>query len=634
MAYRSFRRVIGETSLERKCRVLFGLCLLLLISGAFWYAGGMAESIVEDRTRDTGQFYVDAAVIHRHWRHDFKSTNEEHTEMFDQISADFFPDDFDSELLSLQEKPTGSVRGPANDEERAILEELREALRKQLVDLHQADLEEKAEADGGSAGDDGEDAEAFASLPMQIGMPFHEASKNPVYRERYQEIDGDEYYVYYQPIYWKDTCIECHEPLSALIGVLSAADVPEARSELDFRVMRVQMPNREGQQAIATTRSVLTTTAIVTVALAMIALYLVVRYVIVKPLSHLRDVSEQVSGGDLSVRARVKTNDEFEDLAISFNRMLRHLVDAQQKLRGANAELDAKVDQLAQVNMQLYEMNRLKSDFLANMSHELRTPLNSIIGFSDVLQGIDSLDDKQKRYVKNIQRSGRALLEMINDILDLAKVESGKMDLRLSEFNIGQIVEAQCDMVRALAEEKNLDLEIQVQPNLPPLYQDPTKVQQILTNLLSNAIKFTPEGGRITVSAEQDASGWLNLCVADTGVGIAEEDRDIIFEKFRQAGGAKSDNLTREYAGTGLGLSIVKELSKLLGGEISFESELGRGSAFTIRLPWRRTEPSRVESTLSSRVDQLTRPQARDLIALPSPGGDGAASGAMDEVEG
>ena len=240
--------------------------------------------------------------------------------------------------------------------------------------------------------------------------------------------------------------------------------------------------------------------AIITVFLAMVTAYAIVRYVIVKPLRHLRDVSDAISRGNIAQRADIHTGDEFEELAVAFNRMLRHLVAAQDELRQVNTTLDGKVDELAQANMRLYEMNAIKSDFLATMSHELRTPLNSILGFSEVLDSIAALDEKQKRYVQNIQKSGRTLLEMINDILDLAKMESGKMDVRLTDFRVGQVVGAQCDMARPLTEKKNIDMETSVPPDLPPMRQDQARVQQILNNLLSNAIKFTPEGGRITVS--------------------------------------------------------------------------------------------------------------------------------------
>jgi signal transduction histidine kinase len=197
--------------------------------------------------------------------------------------------------------------------------------------------------------------------------------------------------------------------------------------------------------------------------------------------------------------------------------------------------------------------------------------------------------------VQNIQTSGRALLDMINDILDLAKMESGKMEVRLADFRIAQVVAAQCDMARPLAEKKNIDLETALEPDLPPMRQDQARVQQIVNNLLSNAIKFTPEGGRVAVSLRRDGDDCLLLQVSDTGVGIAEEDQQIIFEKFRQGRGAAptGDAMTREHSGSGLGLSITKELCKLLGGTVSVASELGKGSTFTVRLPWTLQESPR-----------------------------------------
>jgi signal transduction histidine kinase len=169
-------------------------------------------------------------------------------------------------------------------------------------------------------------------------------------------------------------------------------------------------------------------------------------------------------------------------------------------------------------------------------------------------------------------------------------------------------------MVRSLAEDKNIDLVVEVDRNLPAVYQDQAKFQQILTNLLSNAIKFTPEGGRIDVFAGHDPDGKLLLTVADTGVGIAKEDRDIIFEKFRQSGSLLGeDGLTREYAGTGLGLSILKELCKLLQGEISFESELGCGSTFRVVLPWVAADRSPRESKISVQLHDLGTPSADEF---------------------
>jgi signal transduction histidine kinase len=193
--------------------------------------------------------------------------------------------------------------------------------------------------------------------------------------------------------------------------------------------------------------------------------------------------------------------------------------------------------------------------------------------------------------------------------LDLAKMESGKMEVRLSEFKIGSLVAAQCDMARPLAEKKNIDLDFQAPANLPTVQQDPAKVQQILNNLLSNAIKFTPEGGRIVVSASADPSGDLKLTVSDTGIGISPDEQQLVFEKFRQASAALPDGdaMTREHPGTGLGLSIVRELCRLLGGDVSLESELGKGSTFTVRLPWRLEQPLRLDTQLREDLDVLTR---------------------------
>jgi signal transduction histidine kinase len=359
-------------------------------------------------------------------------------------------------------------------------------------------------------------------------------------------------------------------------------------------VVKVVMPDSTTRKAINWNRAILAATAIMTVFLAMLAAYAIVRYVIVKPLEHLRDVADEVQRGNVQARAEIHTADEFEELGVAFNRMLRGLVDSQEDLRKANSNLDEKVDELAQANLHLYEMNRLKSDFLATMSHELRTPLNSIIGFSDVLGSIESLDERQKRYVQNIRSSGRMLLEMINDILDLAKIEAGKMEVRPGVFRLESIVSAQCDMVRPLAERKRIDLAFDIGPGLEDLEQDPAKVQQILANLLSNAVKFTPEGGRINVQARLAdepaiAGPDLLIDVIDTGVGVAEEEQQAIFEKFRQGRVFQTgdDAMTREFSGTGLGLSIVRELCRLLGGDVSVESQLGRGSRFTVRLPVR-----------------------------------------------
>ena len=599
--YRSLKRVLGETNLERKCRWLFGLCVGGLILLAFWWVDWIAEDLIEGAAQFRGRSAVSETLIDIHWQK-WVTGGDGQQKLQQEMVEGLSRQSYQSALLKLDKDvaspvlstPRWQAQVPTNDFEREVLRRLKERAEREIAANRAANAAALAA-----------DPSAKPAAPPPIFEPF------PV-------TDRNEYY-YYEVVHWSDKCINCHAgmyPEHAESAAFYDGSVFNARSS-PFRVVRVSMPYEETRAAIARTRAVLITVGIVTMSLSMIALWLVVRYVVVKPLTHLRDVSEEVSTGDLAQRADIHTGDEFEDLATSFNKMLRHLIAAQAELRNANEKLDVKVDELARLNMQLHEMNRLKGEFLASMSHELRTPLNSIIGFSEVLQAIDALNDKQKRYVLNIQKSGRDLLEMINDILDLAKMEAGKMEVRLSEFRIDNVIHAQCDLVRQLAEDKNIDLEIDIAPDLPLLYQDQTKVQQILTNLLSNAIKFTPEGGRITVGAKGDPRGRIDFWVSDTGVGIPEGEREIIFEKFRQGKAVLGrDNLTREYSGTGLGLSIVKELCKLLGGEVTVESELGKGSTFRVTIPWMRADQPAATSRLTAKLDELSKPRRVEPAAV------------------
>src|SRR5207237_778091 len=193
----------------------------------------------------------------------------------------------------------------------------------------------------------------------------------------------------------------------------------------------------------------------------------------------------------LTIRSQIETGDEFEELSHAFNRMLHNLVAMQQELRHVNSDLDRKVDELAQANMALFEMNRLKSDFLATMSHELRTPLNSIIGFSEVLAGSEQLNERQRRYAANIQSSGKMLLGMINDILDLAKIESGKMEVRSEDFSIRDVCEALVSLARPIAEGKNIDLECRREDAVALPRRHAGKLRQIMDSTPGQGSTFT-----------------------------------------------------------------------------------------------------------------------------------------------
>ena len=545
MSYRSLTDILGATSLERKCRFLFGLCLFVLIAGSFWWYGSRTEQLVYTTTRTTGRHLVDAIMLQYHWK--TLEKEQQYASTIESLGKILQSERYDWKLLDPD--------APA--EERTAYNRL-----------------------------DGAVLDYFRGLP-----PPSVAVKGGEFREFRTEDDSE--YHYYQPIRARKSCLICHESRGVATGSATPAAPGAAYAEGDLMaVVKVVMPNATTRKAINWNRAILLATAIMTVFLAMLAAYAIVRYVIVKPLAHLREVSEEVRRGNVQARADIHTADEFEELGVAFNRMLRGLIDSQEELRKTNGALDEKVDELAQANLNLYEMNRLKGDFLATMSHELRTPLNSIIGFSDVLGAIQSLDDKQRRYVENIRTSGRMLLEMINDILDLAKIEAGKMEVRPAVFNLESVVSAQCDMVRPLAERKRIEVTFDVAPELGAVEQDQAKVQQILANLLSNAVKFTPEGGRVDVVARVDpdsAAGEFLVEVVDTGVGIAAEEQQAIFEKFRQGRVFQQgdDAMTREFSGTGLGLSIVRELCRLLGGDVTVESQLGRGSRFTVRLPLR-----------------------------------------------
>jgi signal transduction histidine kinase len=521
MSYRTFKRLLGETNLERKCRFLFGAGLLLLIAGSFYFYGRLTAGIVYDQNRTTGRLLIGRILYEKHWTSEPGPQFEAHLE-----------------TMIRDLKPAG--------------------LENYAWSLHKADLT------AGDAGSRPNDPAGYAALARFVKG-----------EEEYSRFLHDEdKYEYFAAVRASESCLRCHHHENAEVGQL-------------IGMARVSFPLESTKRALAWNNAILLATAIATAFLAMLASYAIVRYVVVKPVLHLKDVSDAIAHGNLDLRADIRTGDEFEELSHAFNRMLRHLVHVQEELQKVNANLDSKVDEMAKLNYGLYVMNNLKSDFLATMTHELRTPLNSILGFSDVLIDAPNLDERQRRYVRNIQTSGRGLLQLINDILDLAKIDAGKMEVHVAEFSLADLIEQLVSSMRPMAERKNIEITCRCSPDVPVLQQDAGKLQQILYNLLSNAVKFTPEGGRVTVRTQLADPVTCTVVVADTGIGIPLEDQATIFEKFRQGNTqpGRRNALTREYAGTGLGLSIVKELTQLLGGEVSLRSELGKGSEFTVMLP-------------------------------------------------
>jgi len=240
--------------------------------------------------------------------------------------------------------------------------------------------------------------------------------------------------------------------------------------------------------------------------------------------------------------------------------------------------------EIQEKSAQLEIANKHKSEFLANMSHELRTPLNAIIGFSEVLleRMFGEVNEKQADYLKDIHESGRHLLSLINDILDLSKIEAGRMELELSTFHLPTAITNAMTLIRERAQRHSIALGLEVDQRLGEFSADERKVKQILLNLLSNAVKFTPDGGRVDVSAKLDTTK-VEIAVKDTGIGIAQEDQEKVFAEFVQVG----RDYTRKAEGTGLGLALTKRFIELHGGEIHLASQPGKGSTFTVTLPIR-----------------------------------------------
>jgi signal transduction histidine kinase len=239
--------------------------------------------------------------------------------------------------------------------------------------------------------------------------------------------------------------------------------------------------------------------------------------------------------------------------------------------------------ELADKSRQLEVASQHKSEFLANMSHELRTPLNAVIGFSEVLSErmFGELNEKQDEYLEDIHASGQHLLSLINDILDLSKIEAGKMELEVSEFDLPATIDNALMLVRERAARRGIDLHKTVDERVGQVLADERKIRQVMLNLLSNAIKFTPEGGRIEVWAVP-VDGNVEVSVSDTGIGIAPEDQEKVFEEFRQVGTAD-----KKVEGTGLGLTLCRKFVELHGGKIWLKSQLGQGSTFTFSVPVR-----------------------------------------------
>ncbi len=327
------------------------------------------------------------------------------------------------------------------------------------------------------------------------------------------------------------------------------------------------------------------------------------------PIRTLQTGAANIGAGALDQRIHLRTGDELEALADEFNRMAARLQELyaglEQRVAERTEELAAAMRELELKSRELEVASRHKSEFLANMSHELRTPLNAIIGFSEVLlqRMFGEVNPKQDEYLQDILDSGRHLLSLINDILDLSKVEAGHIELELSTFWLPETLESSVQMLRETASRRDVALSVSVAEGVGEIEADLRRIRQILFNLLSNALKFTPAGGSVTLAARV-RHGMAEIAVRDTGIGIPLQEQARIFEAFQQASGATAQSTE----GTGLGLTLVRRLVELHGGQIWLESAPGQGSTFTFTIPLRQPPGSPANEPAAERPDSTDVP--------------------------
>jgi signal transduction histidine kinase len=308
---------------------------------------------------------------------------------------------------------------------------------------------------------------------------------------------------------------------------------------------------------------------------------------IVLPIRALGSGAVRLGAGDLDHRISIKTGDELEALAHRFNGMASKLQESyaglEQKVEQRTRELEIKSQQLAEARDAADAANQTKSSFLANMSHELRTPLNAIIGYSEILQedAADTGDKAQIEDLQKIESAGRHLLGLINNILDLSKIEAGKMDVFIEPIDIRALIKDVLSIVRPLADKSENNIEVVCPADIGSFCSDQTKIKQCLLNLMSNANKFTSKGTLTLAVGREEGGSQVCFKVSDSGIGMTEEQLGRLFQAFSQA----DASTTKRFGGTGLGLAITRHFCTMLGGDVTVESTPNKGSTFTIRLP-------------------------------------------------
>jgi signal transduction histidine kinase len=549
-------------SLAAKCQLLFGSALVLIIAAALFVPWQRMEQLT-DQLNDVAAAAVADSAVELH------------------VATATAPTTAPTTL---------PIAGNENPAQRRIRFNGKNSYAPRLIGLH-PDPDEPITP---------WDRNVLAQLAKQPETPY--------FSRKYERRDGTEGYRYAEVLVLQRECVRCHTaPESQAIDVASTHKIPAqpipttmpatkpataAAAESTHRpavlgIVSVDIPSQIHTNQLLLNRVFLLTAGLLAGTLAIIVFYLIVTRLILQPVRVLQETAEKVSEGDLNIRSDINTGDEFQQLSDTFNIMLANLKLNADQLRAINKSLDLKIGQLAESNVALYESNRLKSEFLANVSHELRTPLNSILGFAELLKDASAAEPKSARYLQNILQSGKNLLDLINDLLDLAKIEAGRMEVRSEPLSVSDMFEGLGSLLKPLTESKSLTIKSEVASDVPILHTDPAKLQQVLYNFLSNAIKFSSPHATIELSADCEAGDQVRISVTDHGPGIETEKQGLIFEKFRQIDGS----VTRQHSGTGLGLAISKELTALLGGSIGVRSTPGQGATFWVLLP-QKIQPS------------------------------------------
>ncbi|MBL8131328.1 MAG: HAMP domain-containing protein [Anaerolineae bacterium] len=400
------------------------------------------------------------------------------------------------------------------------------------------------------------------------------------------------------------------EPNNALQELPASPDTGSGASAIHFRRVPFDQltPDRFLGVAVATpyseivgsVNSLLDQGVLVTIALASAGIVLAVFVMrrLIRPLYQITVATQQISEGQFDIHLPIQSQDEFGQLASGFNQMAEAVQEREQALTDVNQSLERRVEErtleLSQARDEALasqriaqENSRLKSEFLSTMSHELRTPLNAIEGFTSIMlggMGIE-LSPPAEDMVKRVSANSNRLLHLINDFLDLSRIESGRLELVKSPVSPMALAQRWQNQVSILGEEKGLGFNVYVDPDLPPtLMGDEDALSKIAVNLLGNAFKFTHQG-EVSLDLCRENGNWT-IAVSDTGIGIPTHAREYIFEEFRQVDGSSK----RLYGGTGLGLALVQKLARAMGGSVSLDSEVGRGSTFIVTLPLETTE--------------------------------------------